>query len=103
MDVSGESRFKRAYRAVVERCRTCGWIHCHMTQEQAGPIEMNTTSRSIRPVGVDVELTDDEVDEVAKRAKVVRLPGAPLNKTRAAERERYRKRVAKRKLLTKGN
>ena len=98
-DVSGESRFKKTYRAVVERCRTCGWLHAYMTQEQAGPIDMNTTPRSIRPVGVD--LTDDEVDRVAARAKVVRLPGAPINVNRALEKARYRRRKA-RKLSLKG-
>lgn len=95
VDVSGESRFKKAYRAVVERCKTCGWMHAHMTQEQAGPIEKNNGPRSIRPIGVD--LTDDEVDRVASRAKVVRLPGQPLKPVRATERERYRRR---KKLLT---
>jgi hypothetical protein len=84
----------------MERCRNCGWCHAWLTQEQNGPIDMNTTPRSIRPVGVNtVELTDDEVDEVAKRIKVVRLPGQRLKLRTVIDRERYQRKKDKR-LLT---
>jgi hypothetical protein len=51
VDTSGEHRYKKTYRAVVERCRTCGWLHAVRTQEQSGPIETNTTPRNLRPIG----------------------------------------------------
>ena len=96
VDTSGDSRYKRTCRAVIEHCRNCGWCHAWVTQEQGGPIEMNTTSRSIRPVGVNtLDLTDDEADEVGKRASVVRLPGQPLKKRSVIDRERYQRKKDK--------
>lgn len=81
VDTSGDGRYKTAYRAIVERCRMCGWSYVHFSQEQGGSVVPNIRPRGLRPVGYD-RLSDDEADRVLTRSKgrpvkkVVKLPGA---------------------------
>jgi hypothetical protein len=102
VDTSGEGEFKSVYRAIVEKCRACGWCHIHWAQAGTGPVEVNTNHRAIRPVGMNLEpdvISDDEADQIgvrlnargrkmpANRKKVVRLKGQGL---KAITKARYK-------------
>jgi hypothetical protein len=84
VDTSGEHRYKKTYRAVVERCRTCGWLHAVRTQEQSGPIETNTTPRNLRPIGAELEQDEQEEREDRRGRRIVGVARLPI----AARRKR---------------
>jgi hypothetical protein len=78
VDTSGEHRYKKTYRAVVERCRTCGWLHAVLTQEQSGPIESNTTPRNLRPIGAELEQDEPEERMDRRGRQIVRVARLPI-------------------------
>ena len=78
-------------RAVIERCRICGWSWTAWWQENEKEIVQNLESRLVKKIGVP-GVKNRRLDFVGRRESEgtrVKLPGAKLKRKRMADPIRY--------------